>query len=45
MADPASPFAVQKDVRVPWRKYLDELIKEGDSERFMPTDGGSNPNK
>jgi RNA polymerase sigma-70 factor (ECF subfamily) len=25
MADPASPFAVQKDVRVPWRKYLDEL--------------------
>lgn len=25
MADPAAPFAVQKDVRVPWRKYLDEL--------------------
>jgi len=25
MADPESPFAVQKDVRVPWRKYLDEL--------------------
>ena len=25
MADPGTPFAVQKDVRVPWRKYLDEL--------------------
>ena len=25
MAEPESPFAVQKDVRVPWRKYLDEL--------------------
>jgi RNA polymerase sigma-70 factor (ECF subfamily) len=25
MADPVSPFAVQKAVRVPWRKYLDEL--------------------
>jgi len=25
MADPTSPFAVQKDVRIPWRTYLDEL--------------------
>jgi len=25
MADPAAPFGVQKDVRVPWRRYLDEL--------------------
>ncbi|MFI5317935.1 MAG: RNA polymerase sigma factor, partial [Myxococcota bacterium] len=25
MAERESPFAVQKDVRVPWRKYLDEL--------------------
>ncbi len=25
MADPESPFGVQKDVRIPWRKYLDEL--------------------
>ncbi|HEU4430893.1 MAG TPA: sigma-70 family RNA polymerase sigma factor [Myxococcota bacterium] len=25
MADPASPFAVQKHVRVPWRKFLDDL--------------------
>ena len=25
MSDPASPFAVQTDVRKPWRRYLDEL--------------------
>jgi len=25
MAESESPFAVQKDVRLPWRKYLDEL--------------------
>jgi len=31
MADPASPFAVQKDVRVPWRKYLDEPRRCGPS--------------
>lgn len=25
MADPTTAFAVQKDVRIPWRSYLDEL--------------------